>query len=176
LKKFLTFNINIVKIKKIEKLYIFIDWKKLINYKSMGCDYTQETCFEISWINPETKLLKIDYYVLDDQTKYKYFQNDTDQEDILAQELEIKFQPICIVSNSLFNQLDNLCQFLEISEHLNNEHQIYCWAKKYILDWEHQNVLLEDIINGTYLKSFIHKKITQIKLIKRNQYLGKYYY
>ena len=149
----------------------------------MGCDYIQESCLEITWTdgtelsktNETTNPEQVDYYVLEDYTKYLYFQTDDLSTNIL--ELEIKFTPVSIISDGQFNhELEASAELQELSSQLYSSFQISNWLKKYLLDWANPNVLLEDIANSTYIKNFKPRIISGIRLIKRNCYLGKYYY
>lgn len=137
----------------------------------MGCDYMQETCLEISWINPDTNLTQVDHYILEDQTEFMYFQSD-----LLDQNLEINFEPIDIFLDGEFNKDLYCLSFEHINRYLYGSYEFYCWLNKYLLDWLNPYADIENIANGTYITKSEKKKINKIRLIKRNSYLGEYYY
>ncbi len=141
----------------------------------MGCDFTEETCLEITWINSSNETIT-SYYVIEDLTKYKYFQVDSANIKDLESELQIKFQPVEIVINKKINyELDQI-KFQELALfEVCGVFEICQWVKTHLLNWINQYTLLEDIIEGKYECKF-NTKITGIKLIKRNCYLSKYYY
>ena len=143
----------------------------------MCCDYVQETCLEITWTDLTNNLLKVDHYVFDDYTKGMYFQVDSDDFSNILLELEIKFQPVQIMTNGEFNyDIQPISTFQEFSPQIYSSYQLYKWLGKYLLDWANPFISLENITNGSYIKKNKPRIISGIKLIKRNEYLNKYYY
>lgn len=140
----------------------------------MGCDYTLETCLEISWVCQSTNLIKVDYYLLSEYNKFMYFKFDSPDPNINLKELEIKFEPIDILVDGQFNYEINTYPFEELNLELDTYYNIYSWLNKYLLDWLNPYATLEEIANGSYNTK--NKKITKIRLIKRNKYLNQYYY
>jgi hypothetical protein len=142
----------------------------------MGCDFNEETCLEITWIDSNSKTTITSYYVIDDFTKYKYFQVDSSNFSDLESELKITFQPIEIVTNGEINSNMDLVRLvgLKLFE-VYGTYSVCQWIKKYMLDWINEYTDLEDIISGN-IKCKFNSKINGIKLIKRNYYLNKYYY
>jgi len=144
----------------------------------MGCDYEQETCLEINWIDVNSFDNKsvTSCYVMEEYTKYKYFYVDSANVSDLEPELIINFEPIELIvdgeinSEMDFDRIASLKLFKEI-----NTFSVCEWIKTKLLDWINLNSDLEDIIEGKYKCEF-NSKIIGIKLIKRNRYLSKYYY
>jgi hypothetical protein len=142
----------------------------------MGCDFVEETCLEIILIDPITNTSITSYYVMEDFTKYKYFQIDSADFSDNELELVITFQPIEIVSNGKVNYEMDLARIAELNLfEVCGTYSVCEWIRKYMLDWINKNTFLEEIIQGKY-KSEFNSKITGIKLIKRSCYLDKYYY
>jgi hypothetical protein len=142
----------------------------------MGCDFIEETCLEITWIDPITNTNITSYYVMEDFTKYKYFQVDSNDISDLELELAITFQPIEIVINGEINYEMDLARIAELNLfEVCGTYSVCEWIKKYMLDWINKNTFLEEIIEGKN-KSEFNNKINGIKLIKRSCYLEKYYY
>ncbi len=143
----------------------------------MGCDYEEETCLEITWIDSFNNQTITSCYVMEDYTKYKYFQVDSSDIKDLEPELAINFQPIQIVANGSIDyemDLDRIVE-LDLFKISCGTYSVCEWVKSHLLNWIGSNTLLEDIIEGKSKCEF-NSKIIGIKLIKRNYYLEKYYY
>ncbi len=138
----------------------------------MGCDFTEETCLEITWINSDNKTI-ISHYIIENLTKYKYFQGDSADLSDKVLELQNKFQPIPIVVDNRISYDMDLIRLGEFN--LFDNFSVCEWVKMYLIDWLNKYKLLEEIIEGKYECKF-KTKITGIKLVKRSCYLFKYYY
>lgn len=135
----------------------------------MGCDYIEETCLEIKWLDNKSSI-KTFHYVLNDFTKYKYFYNDYLD---VSNELIINFIPVVLYKDNKY-VLDENIEFFE-KLNMYSDFDIKNWLARYLFDWLNPNSF-DDIVNGTYIGKFNSIKIVEIKLIKRNLYIDKYYY